>query len=78
MPELLVDQMDATSAPTTANVTIAAPGTGATDKSKCFRAKMYAKVGDFDSVSTTRVRLVRSPTPSAPVKNAASAPPRHA
>jgi len=43
---------------------MAAPGISATEKSKCFRASIYARVGDFDSVSTTRVRFVRSFIPS--------------
>lgn len=59
---LFMDQVDATRAPITASVTMAAPGIVATEPSepKCFRAKMYANVGDLESVSTTRVRLVRS------------------
>ena len=59
--------MDATRAPITASVTMAAPGIIATETSepKCFRAKMYANVGDLESVSMTRVRLVRSPSANA-------------
>ncbi|MGK3761894.1 MAG: hypothetical protein ACI8RD_014212, partial [Bacillariaceae sp.] len=58
--ELIVAQIDATKAPITANVTIAAAGIEAADKSKCFIANTYASVGDFESVSTTRVFLVCS------------------
>ena len=68
--------MDATKAPITANVTIAAAGIEAADKSKCFIANTYASVGDFESVSTTRVFLVCSSILSALVTHHAIIAPR--